>query len=205
MAPTASLIKICGLCGIVSALLFTAADVTGAILRPGYSSIAQAVSELIEAGAPNKMVLDAMLFGFHGLVIPFSYGLHWGLSSGKGSKLGPILLGAAGVIGVVLTALFPCDPGCNPETFRGTMHIAMAIPMGFLIIFAILAFSRRLIKQPGWTGYGKYSLATFIVAVALAITTVVLAKSPIGGLLERVLTASYQQWYVVMGIVLLRR
>jgi hypothetical protein len=58
-------LRIYGACGIIYALLYTATYAVGAILKPGYSSVMQAVSELIEVGAPNKMLLDGMIFGFH--------------------------------------------------------------------------------------------------------------------------------------------
>ena len=194
-----------GVCGILSGLLITVAYGIGALLRPGYSSVSQAISELIESGAPNKLLLDAILLGFHGLVIPFAYGLHRGIGGGNGSRIGPYLLAAAGVLGVVLTLFFPCDPGCKAVTLRGTLHILIAIPMGFLILFAILAFSRRLKHAEGWAGYSTYSLVTFAAGVLLAVTTVTLAETSLVGLLERLLTVSYQQWYVVMGIALIRR
>ena len=68
--------KIYGLCGVLSAFFFVAADVTGIVLDPTYSAYSQAISELIETGAPNKRLLDTLLLGFHGLVIPFAFGLH---------------------------------------------------------------------------------------------------------------------------------
>lgn len=194
-----------GLCGILSAVLFIAADVIGASLRPGYSMTAQAISELVEAGAPNKPLLDGLLLGFHGLVIPFAYGLHRTVGNGTGNPLGPLLLGAAGVLGVILTLFFPCDPGCEPfQTFRGTMHIVIAIPMGFAVLFAILAFSYRLSASGPWAAYAPYSKATFAGGVALAVITVVLAETALVGVFERALTAAYLQWYVVMGAALVR-
>jgi len=197
--------KVYGACGIVSAVLLTAAYVVGDLLRPGFSSMRQAISELIESGAPNKALLDGMLFGFHGLVIPFAYGLHRGIDGGKGSRLGPFLLAGAGVLGLVLTAFFPCDPGCEPVTLRGIMHIFISIPMGFMVLFSILAFSRRLKKTDDWAGYGRYSLITFSAGFLLGVLAVVFAKSSVGGLIERLISASYQQWYIVMGIALVRR
>lgn len=192
--------------GLVSVALFTAMDVIGAVLRPGYSSISQAVSELIEVGAPNKPVLDAMLVGYHGLVIPFAITLHYAVNRGTGSRVGPVLLALAGGLGVVLTLFFPCDVGCEPfVSVRGTAHIFIAIPMGFAILFAILAFSMRFARQPDWVRYVLYSRLTFAAGVALAGVTVLLAESEVVGLLERLLTASYLQWYVVMAIVVIRR
>lgn len=198
-------LKFYGAAGVLSALLYIAAWIIGPILRPGFSSMTQAVSELIEAGAPNKLLLDGLIFGFHLLVIPFAYGLHQAIDGGKGSKIGPLLLVGAGVLGLVLTLFFPCDQGCVAETFRGTMHIALAIPLGFLILFALLAFSRRFKRAEGWGGYDTYSMATFLIGLVLGVLSAAFAKSPVGGLLERLVGLSYQQWYVVMGITLIRR
>ncbi|NBC95981.1 MAG: DUF998 domain-containing protein, partial [Deinococcus-Thermus bacterium] len=58
---------VAGICGVASAAFFVAADLAGILLRPGYSPVSQAISELIETGAPNKTLLDALLLGFHGL------------------------------------------------------------------------------------------------------------------------------------------
>jgi hypothetical protein len=196
-----------GACGLVSVALFALADISGAALRPSYSSVSQAISELIETGAPHKTLLDAMLTGYHGLVIPFALGLHKSIGDGAGKRVGPILLAGAGVLGVVLTLFFPCDPGCEPfVSLRGTMHILIAIPMGFAILFAILAFSFRFSRDSLWgPGYALYSRVTFGAGVVLAAVTVALAESNVVGVLERLLTASYLQWYVVMGIGVIRR
>jgi hypothetical membrane protein len=198
-------LKISGAAGIVSASLYIASWIIGAILRPGFSTQRQAVSELIEAGAPNKLLLDVMIFGFHLLVIPFAYGLHKGIDDEEDSKAGLLLLVSAGALGTILTLFFPCDPGCEPVTLRGTMHIVLAIPLGFLILFAILAFSRKLSRDKEWVGYGSYSLITFAGGLAAGILAAVFAKSSIGGILERLVGIAYQQWYVVMGLALIRR
>jgi hypothetical protein len=139
-----------GICGIVSGFLITIAYVVGAILQPGYSSVSQAISELIAVGAPHKALLDILILGFHALVIPFAFGLYRGIGNGKGSGIGPYLLATAGILGVILTLFFPCDPGYVPMTLPGTLHIFIAVPMGFLILFAILAFSRQFRKDTEW-------------------------------------------------------
>jgi hypothetical membrane protein len=197
-------LKVFGVCGIVSALLYIAAWVVGDYLRPGYSTRKQAVSELIETGAPNKLLLDIMILGFHILVIPFAYGLHISIDQGKG-KLAPILLSSAGGVGIVLTLFFPCDPGCDPVTFRGKMHIALAIPLGFLIMFSILAYSRRLEKDQNWLAFASYSRLTFLASFFSGVLSAAFAKSSLGGILERLVGLAYQQWYIVMGTALILR
>jgi uncharacterized membrane protein len=162
------------------------------------------VSELIESGAPNKALLDVMILGFHILVIPFAYGMHLSMNQGRGSKLGPLLLAGAGSLGIVLTLFFPCDPGCKPVTWRGKMHIGLAIPLGFLILFAILAFSQRMKSDEVWSSYSRYSLGTFISGLFLGILSAAFAKSSVGGILERLIGIAYQQWYIVSGIRMIK-
>lgn len=193
-----------GLCGLASALFFVAADGLGAALRPDYSVLSQAISELIEAGAPNKAPLDLLLLGFHGLVIPFALGLHRAVRPGPGAALAPALLGGAGALGVILTLFFPCDPGCRPVTLRGTLHIFIAVPMGVSVVLSILAFGRRFGGDPRWAGYRGYSYVTGGAGLALAAVTVALAETDVVGLAERGLTASYLQWYAVIGLRLAR-
>lgn len=193
-------------CGPLSAALFVAADRVGAALTPGYSSRSQAVSELIEVGAPYKYVVDPLLLGFHGLVIPFALGLHLSLNATRNRLTGPALLAGAGMAGLVLTLFFPCDPGCEPfVSVRGTMHIFIAIPMGFAVLFAILAFGHRFGSTPGGQGFRRYSFATFAAGIALAVITVVFAETDLVGWLERALTLTYLQWYAVVGIAAARR
>lgn len=195
-----------GLCGILSAAFFVTADVAGSLLRPDYSVVGQAISELIERSAPHKTFLDPLLLGFHALVIPFAWGLHKSTAVTRRGALGPILLAGAGVLGVILTVFFPCDPGCEPfQSLRGTLHIVIAIPMGFSVLFGILALSFRFRTDKGWMKFSRYSMVTFIVGVVLAVFTLLLAESSLVGLLERALTASYLQWYVVIGAALIGR
>jgi len=202
----ADLHKSLAACGPLSAALFITADRLGAFLTPDYSSRSQAVSELIEVGAPYKQVIDPFLLGFHGLVIPFALGLHLSLNDTKDHLTGPALLAGAGLAGLILTLFFPCDPGCEPfASMRGTLHIVIAIPMGFAVLFAILAFGRRFGSTPGWQGFRRYSFATFAAGIALAVVTVVFAETDLVGWLERALTLTYLQWYAVVGIAAARR
>ncbi|PWE18244.1 hypothetical protein DDZ18_01145 [Marinicauda salina] len=192
--------RILALCGVLSAACFIAADALGIALRPDYSPVSQAISELLERGAPNKALLDGLILGFHGLVVPFAWALQRGLPRGPGGPTGPALLAAAGATGVVLTLFFPCDPGCAPPvTWRGLAHILIAIPMGFAVLFGLLAIGIRLRTAPGWRAHAAYTAASFAVGVALAVVTVAMAETRWVGALERALTLSYLQWYVVTG------
>lgn len=62
---------------VASVALYASVTVLGASLRPDYSHIRDSVSELIEIGAPNKVLLDTMMGAYHLLLIPFAYALHF--------------------------------------------------------------------------------------------------------------------------------
>lgn len=191
------------LCGPLAAAVFLAADLTGIVKTPGYSPGSQAISELMEQGAPAKPLVDPLLVLYHGLAIPFAAGLHRGLPEGRPGRAGPLLIALAGMAGVILTLFFPCDPGCAPfVSLRGTLHIFIAIPMGFAILIGILLIGLRL---RGHRAFAGHAYATAGLGLGLAGVTVVVAETDLVGLVERVLTWSYLQWYAVSGVIIWRR
>ena len=105
--------------------------------------------------------------------------------------------------GVILTLFFPCDPGCAPfVSLRGTLHIFVAVPMGFAILIGIWLTGRRLRSRPS---LARYAYITAGLGLALAVLTVALAETSAVGLVERVLTWSYLQWYAVSGLMIWQR
>lgn len=191
-------------CGPLSACVMIAADRFGAMLTPGYSSTAQAISELVEVGAAQKSMVDPLLVTFHGLAIPFAAGLFLALTPGRNVLLASLLLAGAGLMGVVLTLFLPCDPGCRPfVSLRGTLHIAIAVPMGFAILFAILLYGRAFQRRRRWQALGTYSVLTAAVSLVLAAATVLNAETPWVGTLERALTLGYIQWYAIVGSIVM--
>lgn len=140
--------RLLGASGILATVAFAAADSFGSLLTPGYSAWSDAISELVEKGAARKSLVDAFLVFYHALVIPFSIGIHRAVYGSRAIAAGPILLGLAGGIGVVLTLFFACDPGCEPfVTLTGTLHIFLAIPMGIFIVIAIWLVGRRIHRK----------------------------------------------------------
>jgi hypothetical protein len=55
-------------CGVLAPFVYVGAVILGGLLRRDYSHSAHAISELIAAGAPNKLLLD-MLFTFYDLLL----------------------------------------------------------------------------------------------------------------------------------------
>ena len=60
MTQSNSKVKILALCGILAPIVYVVALVVGNILDPSYSQVGKTVSELIERGAPNRDLLNAI-------------------------------------------------------------------------------------------------------------------------------------------------
>jgi len=195
--------KAFAVCGIISPLLYLIMVIVGGALIPGYSHITETVSELLVAGAPNRSLLATLMISSSVLGILFPIGLHRGINEGRGSKVGPTFLIIASVLGI-FTTYFPQDPGGPPVTFAGTVHVVLIIPMVILSLGAFIAFWRRLKSDSLWSGYDRYSLITFIVAIPLGVISAVSLDSPYVGLLERISVAVILQWGFFMAIKLFR-
>jgi hypothetical membrane protein len=195
--------KAFAICGIITPILYLLMVIIGGALSPGYNHITETVSELLVAGAPNRPLLATLMIISSVLGILFPIGLHRGINEGRGSKVGPAFLIIAAVLGI-FTTYFPQDPGGPPVTFAGTVHVVLLIPMVILSLGAFLAFWRRLKSDSLWSGYDRYSLITFIVAIPLGVISAVLLDSPYVGLLERISVAVVLQWGFVMAIKLFR-
>jgi Protein of unknown function (DUF998) len=81
------------LCGMLAPVVYVGAVIMGGVLRPGYSHISQFVSELIEAGAPNKSLLDPLFALYNLLTIAFGIGLFTSvraMSKNKGKVSGSL-------------------------------------------------------------------------------------------------------------------
>src|SRR6266498_2022575 len=117
--------------GILAPLVYVAAVILGGVLRPGYSHIAQYVSELIETGAPNKALLNPLFALYNILTIAFGIGLFRYVRDMYEKRrkaiglLGTLVLIAEGIFGL-LSVFFPQDPIDSQATSTGTIHIVLA-------------------------------------------------------------------------------
>lgn len=157
--------RLLAICGIIGPIFFTTVVVILGLLRPGYSHLAQAVSELGEVGAPNAIVQDINFIMLGLLTLAFAFGLHLGIGAGRGSKIGPALLAVFAVVAGVGNGLLPCDPGCKFVTLTGIMHNITGLTGFVAFIATALTIARRLREDSLWQRYSSYSLVTGVFAV----------------------------------------
>lgn len=164
------LLRLWGLSGVLSAAFIVTATVVGVALREDANHVSFTISELYETGAPNAGWLMVLFTAYHALVIPLAIGLHRGLPGARRDWIGPVLLGAAGVLGIPLGAYARCDVGCfGATTFRGQLHGILVLVTVPLIFGAMFALWHRLRQHEGWRRYRLYTLATAVLGLGFGL------------------------------------
>lgn len=196
--------RLLAICGIIGPIFYTIVVITLGLLQPSYNHFTQSMSELGAVGAPNAITMNIAGFILLGLLmIAFAFGLHHGISDGKGSKIGPALVAVSGAA-LVMTGIFPCDPGCVDVSMVGITHSIFAMIAALAMILAPLSIFQRLKKDSRWQGYLVYSLVTVVVALALSAVYGFNVFEPWKGALQRVSMGVPLLWVEVMAIRLLR-
>ncbi len=134
--------------GLAGPLIFWCAYFVMAGLRPEYSFLTKAVSELGSTDAPNKWCWNILGYIVPGLLISvYSYGLFKSLSNEQGNKL-PL-------IGMVFSGLLMAFSGVFPGDFENKRSTTMLLhtigSFGSYIFFLMGAFTYpSLMRKSGY-------------------------------------------------------
>ena len=135
------------LCGVLAPLLFVFMTLLGAAIRPGYSHLADTVSELFSPGSPNKPLLDTLHTIFAALLTLFGVGILQFVRRSRGSSrigiIGASLYIAAGLVSVATATIYPQDPWGSPPTFPGQMHMTLT---GVVALLSMLSITHHLLR-----------------------------------------------------------
>ena len=196
-------------CGILSSLLYVAANVLGARRWSDYSLKSHTVSELSAIGAPSRPLVISLLTAHGALVIPFGAGVWKSAGRKRGIRVTGALLVGLGVSDLPA----PCFPMHRREALArsegsrtDTAHIVLTSVNSLLIVLAIgsgaTAFGRR---------FRLYSIATILVLVLSGGLTGTQSSriqanlpTPWAGVTERISIGGYLLWQVVLAVALLR-
>lgn len=192
-------------CGILSSLVYVAANVVGALRWEGYDSVSQAVSELSALGAPSRSWVTPIFLAYDMLFTAFALGVEEAARKNPALRVsGVTLLGIA--IVNWLAAFFPMHVREAPKTFTDTMHIVVTAVTSLLVLlsigFAAKAFGRA---------FRVHSLLTLAVLVAFGLAAAAQGPAvaanlptPSLGLLERINIGAFLLWVAVTSIATLR-
>ncbi len=191
--------------GIAAPLLYVVTVVLGGVLRPGYDHLSMAVSELIESGAPNLLLLVILLGVYNLLLIGFAWAEGMNLR-GEGAGLaiaGCVILAVVGLLGLAVAILFPMDPRGAPASVQGILHLVLSgvISVSSILLILFIGFG---LKRGG--GFWIYSLISALAVIGTGVYAALSAAqgSPLMGLAERLTIGCFLQWVFVFAVRLVR-
>jgi hypothetical membrane protein len=204
-ASRRNLLFLSALLGIIAPVFFIVVFTIAGLLRPGYSPISQAASDL-GRGTNNWIFnIDLRVFGLLTMLFAFGFFSFLRAHVGRGSAISSLvllLLSGLGSIGGSFFAEF--DPH-NPDTAQsGLLHGASFLLLFIMLTITLLVVGFAFLRVRSLRGYGWYSLLTALVTIILNIVPMFIpAYLQVGGLMQRILEIETFAWYVVMGLLMI--
>lgn len=197
--------KLLLLSGMSAAILYFGTVIFGGLIRPGYSHLSEAISELVAEGAPNRSRLSSLFLIYNMLLSTFGLGVFLkakdqlrGQISGYIGSFALLLIGAAGIS---MELAFPQDSGGIPTTFAGTMHLVLAgvASLGTMVAIVFMAFWFR--NFPALESYVTYSwISVAIIFISGGFSAAAMANHhSLFGLVERITIGIFILWLFVIG------
>lgn len=188
--------------GVVGPILFVVTFTVAGFLRPGYSSVYQAVSDL--GVGDNGWILNASLVILGLLMSAFAISFY----RTARPEASPVLRFVCALL-ISLVGVGFALAGIFPETTP--MHWVVGAPLVFLGAPLVFLLTGLLLRgDRAWRGWAVYSLIASLATVALvAILFYTFSPSTpptaqVGGLMERVVFIEILAWYVAFGWRLFR-
>jgi hypothetical protein len=195
--------------GILSSLLYVAANVLGALRWKGYSSRSQTVSELSAIEAPSRLLVIPLFTAYSVLGVAFGLGVYECARRKRPLRVtGGLRMGLGAIdLAAPFYPMHQREALARGEKSRtDTMHITVTSADSLLIVLAIgfgsTAFGER---------FRRYSIGTILVLVAAGGLTATQASrleadlpTPWAGVSERVCIGGYLLWQAVLAAALLR-
>jgi hypothetical membrane protein len=186
------------LAGVVGPILFIVVYTLAGFLRPGYSPVHQAISDL--GVGPNAWLVDGCCIIMSLLLIGFAVGFALTVLPQGWRWVSAILLTLHG-LGLIITGIFTEAPSTV------MIHWLVGADLGFFgPVVAFLVTGLALRRTAGWRKWGSALLIAglltlVLIAIMFWIFTpgTLLASLKLGGLMERVVLSEIEVWYVALG------
>jgi uncharacterized protein DUF998 len=192
-------------CGVLSSVLYIAADVSAWTQYPGYSPVAQAFSELLAEGAPTRPFMVAVAGAPYNLLVA-ALGVGVWMSPGRTrvARITGALLVLYALVSYLGGTVFQMDPRESGESVRTMLHerATAVMVLSMLLSMGVGAFlhGRR---------FRRYSLGTLLTVIVFAgLTFGQVARlaanepAPWLGLIERVNIYAWMLWVAMLAISL---
>lgn len=177
----------------------------GAGAEPGYSHVAQFISELGAIGAAHSSLVAAAGFAPIGALVlaflAFAAGL---FPRSRESAAGVACLATVGA-SYLVSALFPCDAGCpSSGSFSQSVHNLFGF-FGYAGALAgLLLLGSAFQASPAWRNLAPVCVIAAVFVGAGFVAMLVPDLHSFRGLSQRVAESSIFCWIAYTGVVLLR-
>jgi hypothetical membrane protein len=191
---TGSTTRLLVLGGVIGPLIFVVACTIAGFLRPGYSTLHQAISDLGIGSLAWLLNIPLIVMGL--LLIGCSAAILRTLGPALGDPWRWICSGLLALpgLGFAWAGIFTEAPATvTLHWVVGMPLIAIGSTAGFLIT------GLRLRRLDSWRGLGTYSIAASVASLALITVMFTTWTLGIGGLTERVFFLEIMAWYAIVG------
>jgi hypothetical protein len=187
--------RVAAVCGVLAPVSFVGAWAVCGGLRPGYSPVHEAISQLARQGTANRLGMTAGFVGFGVLLPVFAERLPSWLGAG------PALRAAATVAGLSTLAVAALPLQREPGGSGDVWH-AVAAGVGYVAMAASPALAVRPLLRDGRRTPARVSAA---VSVASAVCLGVSVTAGPTGLFQRLGLGVVDAWFASVAIAELRR
>lgn len=194
--------------GIGAGVFYLLGDLIGGFITPNYSFIRNAVSELIQSGAENRVFLSSFMF-LHALMITlFSLGLlvQHPFAQSKAVFIGGLLLLAVGLSHLLSSSIFPMDPVGAESTFPGVMHLILVgiTVVSIFILMPLLGLGLSRLYE--WRYFLVFTFVCLVIIILSGIASpIVIGRGiEVMGLTERITGYTFYIWMFALAFLLLK-
>lgn len=193
-------------CGVVSPLLYAAADLIAGSRWEGYSFRDQTISEIGAIGAPSRSLFSILLVIVYLLFTAFAVGVWKSARDRRKLRIAAGLLIALGVMALTVGQFAAMQLRGTEQGLSGALHLIEGGAAMILLLGAMGLAAASLGRS-----FAVYTLATVAVMVsfggwsAMDIPAVEAGlPTPWVGVKERIYWYAYQLWFIVLAMKLLR-
>jgi hypothetical protein len=194
--------------GFGAGILYLLGDLAGGLITPNYSYIKNAVSELVQSGAENRLFLSSFLFLHALMLILFSVGvlvLH-PYEGARSIFAGGVLLLAVGISHALSSSVFPMDPVGAESTVPGSLHLILVgiTVISIIILMPLLGVGMQRAYQWRYFEFFTFLCLAIIVVSGIASPVVIGRGIELMGLTERMTGYTFYVWLFALAFLLVR-
>lgn len=198
----ASLIRRCGIFGLIGVLVFWGGQSALHALRTDLSVVNDYVSDYANGSWAPLFTVATLVHGVGNLAI--AAGLGNALGSAPAARAG-VLLFTVAALGLFVAAIFPTDQADASQTVTGLMHRVAATGSFAVELVALALLGLAFGADAAWRRYLRLSRTlTVVAAIMLAwLFVAILAEWP-PGLPERAALLTFTVWEFTTALLLTR-